>query len=116
MLGILLLIALLVIRTGPESPIGTALRLRVRGPEQSVLAQFKELLPPGTPVTVVQRVPDLVEYRVDAGSATAPVGEALARLVVKNGWDLLELLREKATLEDVFRKLTLRAEQEALHA
>ncbi len=93
-----------------------AMRLRVRGPEQAVLAQFRELLPPGTPVAVVQRGQDMVEYRIDAGSATAPVGEALARLVVKNGWDLLELVRERATLEDVFRNLTLRAEQEALHA
>jgi hypothetical protein len=40
----------------------------------------------------------------------------MARLVVKNGWDLLELHRPPATLEDVFRALTLQPEQAALHA
>jgi hypothetical protein len=31
----------------------------------------------------------------------------LAELVHKNGWALAELSRESATLEDVFRSLTL---------
>ncbi len=92
------------------------LRLRVRGPEANVVAQLRELLPPGTPVTVTARGADGVEYRVDVAAATAPIDEAVARLVVKNGWDLLELQRERATLEDVFRALTLHAQQEALHA
>ena len=47
---------------------------------------------------------------------SAALEEALARCVVGGGWDLLELQRERATLEDVFRSLTLRAQQEALHA
>src|SRR5688572_14158797 len=46
-------------------PVG-ALRLRVRGPEAAVMGQLRELLPPGTPITVVQRADDMVEYRVDA--------------------------------------------------
>lgn len=98
-----------------RQPAG-ALRLRVRGPEPAVLAQIRELLPPGTPVEVVERHADAVDYRVDVGGATAPVDEALARLVVKNGWGLLEVQRQRATLEDVFRALTLRAEPEVAHA
>ena len=95
---------------------GGGLRLRVRGPEQNVLAQICELLPKGTPVTIDKRTADAVDYRVDVAAGMAPIDEALARLVVKNGWDLLELQRDRATLEDVFRALTLQVQQEALHA
>lgn len=87
------------------------LHARVRGPEATVLQQCAELLP-GCPVTVVGRAPDAVDYRVDVGAASAPVEEALARLVVKNGWDLLELRRERSSLEDVFRAVTLGSEPE----
>ena len=96
-------------------PAGS-LRLRVRGPEANVLAQLRELLPPGSPVAVTARTADAVDYRIDVAAASAPIDEAVARLVVKNGWDLLELQRDRATLEDVFRTLTLQAQQEALHA
>jgi ABC-2 type transport system ATP-binding protein len=94
---------------------GGALRARVRGPEAQVVAQCGELLP-GCPVQVVERGADAVEYRVDVGSGGAPVEEALARLVVKNGWDLLSLQREQPSLEDVFRSLTLGSEQVVAHA
>ena len=98
-----------------KAPAG-ALLLRVRGPEASVLAQFRELLPPHTPVAVTARHADAVDYQIDAPAGSAPIDEALARLVVKNGWDLLGLQRHRASLEDVFRQLTLPAQQEALHA
>ncbi|MDO8348658.1 MAG: ATP-binding cassette domain-containing protein [Planctomycetota bacterium] len=92
-----------------------ALFARVRGPESPVLAQFQEHLP-GCPVAVSARLDGVTEYRIDVGSGGPPVEEALARLVVKNGWDLLELRRERPSLEDVFRALTLQAQQEALSA
>lgn len=98
-----------------QRPAG-GLRLMVRGPEAQVLSQMRELLPPGTPIAVVSRSNDAIEYQVDTGSGTAPVDEALARLVIKNGWDLLHLQRQRPTLEDVFRSLTLQSQQEALHA
>jgi ABC-2 type transport system ATP-binding protein len=98
-----------------KHPAG-ALRLCVRGPEAAVQAKLQQALPAGTPLAVVARAADLVEFRVDAPPADAPLEEALARCVVGGGWDLLELQRERATLEDVFRSLTLRAQQEALHA
>ena len=40
----------------------------------------------------------------------------LALELVQNGWDLLELVRERASLEDVFRSLTLETDREALSA
>ncbi|MCU0863353.1 MAG: ABC transporter ATP-binding protein [Planctomycetes bacterium] len=91
------------------------LRLSVRGPEPAVLAQVRELLPPGTPVQVVERTGTALELRIELGTATAPVDEALARLIVKNGWDLLGMVRERASLEDVFRSVTQSA-SEAAHA
>jgi len=84
-----------------------ALRLCLRGPEPAVLAQFRELLPPGSPVEVVARDGGVLQLRVPVPTSEAPIVEALARLVVKNGWDLLELQRERGSLEDVFRRLTL---------
>jgi ABC-2 type transport system ATP-binding protein len=98
-----------------QQPAG-GLRVRVRGPESNVLAQMRELLPPGTPVAVTARGADAIDYRVDAPPSNAPIDETIARLVVKNGWDLLELQRDRASLEDVFRALTLQAQQEALNA
>jgi ABC-2 type transport system ATP-binding protein len=98
-----------------RQPAG-ALRLCVRGPEANVMAQLRELLPAGTPIAVVARAGDLIEVRVDAPPAGVPLEETIARRVVENGWDLLELQRQRATLEDVFRSLTLQRQQEALHA
>jgi len=95
-------------------PAGS-LHARVRGPEAAVLQQCAELLP-GCPVKVVDRSANSVDYRIDVGDGAAPVEEALARLVVKNGWDLLELRRERPSLEDVFRALTLGSEQEVARA
>jgi ABC-2 type transport system ATP-binding protein len=91
------------------------LHARVRGPEAAVLQQCAELLP-GCPARVVDRSANAVDYRIDVGDGAAPVEEALARLVVKNGWDLLELRRERPSLEDVFRALTLGSEQEVARA
>jgi ABC-2 type transport system ATP-binding protein len=82
-----------------------AVRARIRGPEANVLAQLAELLP-GKAVDVVERQADEAVYRVGVSGHAAPIEEALARLVVKNGWALLELGRERGTLEDVFRNLT----------
>jgi len=92
-----------------------ALFARVRGPEVAVLAKCQEDLP-GCPVEVAERADGAVEYRIDVGSGSPPVEEAFARMVVKNGWDLLELRRQRPSLEDVFRTLTLQAQQEALSA
>ncbi len=91
------------------------LQARVRGPEAAVLQQCAELLP-GCPVTVVHRSEQAVDYRIEVGTGAAPIEEALARLVVKNGWDLLELHRQRPSLEDVFRALTLGSEPEVARA
>lgn len=84
----------------------SGLIVRVRGPETAVLAQIRELLPPNTPVAVVQRDERGIDVRVELPAGQAPVEEAIARLIVKNGWDLLSLVRQQASLEDVFRDKT----------
>ena len=88
-----------------EQPSG-GLRVRVRGPEAGVAAQFAELLPEAL-VEVVDRSDDSNDFRISVDKQQAPMEESIARLVVKNGWDLLSLHRETPDLEDVFRKLTL---------
>ncbi len=93
----------------------STLRVRVRGPEQPVRNQLAELFP-GREVQLATEADGSLTCRVEVGSGAAPVEEALARLVVKNNWSLLELVRERASLEDVFRQLTLPASVEAMHA
>jgi len=95
----------------PAGPI----RARVRGPEEQVLSKCAEALP-GCAVTVVDRSGDVIGYQIEGGTDAAPVEQAFGRLVVHSDWDLLELVRERSTLEDVFRGLTLESEKEALHA
>jgi ABC-2 type transport system ATP-binding protein len=92
-----------------------AVLARIRGPEAGVMAQLQELLP-GKAVQVVERNGDQTLYRVGVSGHAAPIEEALARLVVKNDWALLELGRERGSLEDVFRSLTLEDSLEAMHA
>jgi len=85
---------------------GGGLRVTVRGPDAAVRAQFAELLP-GVTVEAVTLNDDGNEYRLLVDKQSAPIDESVARLIVKNGWDLLELYREQPSLEDVFRKLTI---------
>ena len=92
-----------------------ALRVRVRGPEEAVLRQCQEVFV-GAPVQVVERVPGSAVYRIEVPESGADLEGALAHVVVKNGWTLLELQRERASLEDLFRSLTLVASQEAQNA
>ena len=84
-----------------------ALRARIKGPAENVQSQLQELFT-GKAIEVVSRDGEYGVFRVDAGSGTGTdPEEALAELVQKNGWALSELSRERATLEDVFRELTL---------
>jgi len=88
---------------------GAGLCLRVRGPDAAVQAQLQEMLP-GVRLEVVAKEDQAVDYRLLLERESAPIEESIARLVVKNGWDLLAMHREQASLEDVFRKLTIASE------
>ena len=92
------------------------LRLAVRGPEAAVVQAVQQALPAGAAVAVVGRSAAMITMRVGVGGLAAETDQALARAVVQRGFELLELQREHGSLEDVFRKLTLPAQQEALHA
>ena len=98
-----------------QQPAG-GLSLCVRGPEPQVMAQFRELLPSEVGVDIVERDGDAIHYLVAVGRQKSPLDESLARLVVKNGWDLLSMQRQVPSLEDAFRALTLEAQKEALDA
>jgi ABC-2 type transport system ATP-binding protein len=88
---------------------------RIGGPEGAVKSQLAELFP-GRATVIRPLENGVLDCTIEVGEGSAPVEESLARLVVKNNWSLLGLGRERATLEDVFRRLTLQASVEALHA
>ena len=79
---------------------------RIKGPHDAVKRQLQELLP-GRSVQEIAKDGDHVTWRLDVGpTGDGKVLEAIAELVAKNKWALSELVRERATLEDVFRALT----------
>jgi len=82
-----------------------ALSVRLKAPQDAALRQFEELFP-GRSIAVAAAADGSLALRVDVGAGSAPIEEAVARLVVKNNWSLLELVRERSSLEDVFRSLT----------
>ncbi|MEQ1633767.1 MAG: ATP-binding cassette domain-containing protein [Planctomycetota bacterium] len=84
--------------------------MHVRAPQDALQRQFGELLP-GRALTIETMPDGSLRVRVEVGTGAAPVEESIARLVVKNNWSLLEMLRERSSLEDVFRKLTMSAPQ-----
>lgn len=92
------------------------LRLRVAGPDDQIRQLLLEQLPQAS-ITSVARNGDSGLYVLDiGGSATAASAAEVARSIVDRGWQLLELTRAHASLEDVFRAKTLRASKEAGHA
>ena len=98
-----------LIRTQP------VVEARIDGPEEAVKGQLTELFP-NCAIEVKAGDSGVLDVSVAVTEGSAPVEEALARLVVKNNWPLLELTRARGGLEDVFRRLTLEASREAMHA
>jgi ABC-2 type transport system ATP-binding protein len=84
-----------------------AISLTVKGPEAQVMAALQDL--PG-----VARVVGRGEGRflVEAGNG-GDLRPELARLLVQQGFDLLELKAQEFTLEDVFLNLVTEEETEA---
>ena len=94
-----------------EQPVG-GLLVRARGPEDAVTAALRAALPEGAGVHVVARGDAAVDYRVATDAGPDDLEGAVAKAVVQGGWELRALRREQASLEDVFRELTLRAPEE----
>ena len=84
-----------------------AISLMVKGPEAQVMAALQDM--PG-----VARVMNQSEGRflVEAGNGQ-DLRPELARLLVQQGFDLLELKAQEFTLEDVFLNLVTEEETEA---
>jgi ABC-2 type transport system ATP-binding protein len=93
----------------------TSVRARVQGPAAAVKSQLGELFP-GRAIDVQAGADGVLTCTIDIGGGSAMVEEALARLVIKNNWSLLELVRLRPSLEDVFRRLTLETSVEPTHA
>lgn len=89
---------------------------KLRGPSEAVLRQVRELLP-GREVVELERDGMVGTFRIDAGPGQeGTMEEGIAHLAVKNGFGVVELTRQRATLEDVFRSLTLKGSKESGHA
>jgi ABC-2 type transport system ATP-binding protein len=88
-----------------------AIRARVKGPKHNIMAQIGELMP-GRRVDVMWSEGEYHDLRVHVSTELRDetVPEALAHLMVKNGWAISRLEREQASLEDVFRSLTAHAD------
>jgi ABC-2 type transport system ATP-binding protein len=92
----------------------------IRGPVDKVQRQIGELFP-GLRAEPGDAGPGgFVPWRITLPNSSRvgdrSVEDAVAQLVVRNDWNLAELRRERASLEDVFRDLTLEAQREALDA
>ena len=95
-----------------ELPAGDIM-VRIKGPEEQVIAQIRELVGEACPVEAVERTNGSALYRVRVGEEKSYLEEAIAHLVVKNEWPLLGLWRERHKLEDVFHARTMQAQVEA---
>ena len=89
------------------------IQVRIRGPAKSVQRQLAELLG-STPVLEVARNGEYGVYRIKVTDRLdTTIEEGIAHLVVKNGWALAEIGRQRPTLEDFFHQKTLHAQVEA---
>ncbi|MBM3975136.1 MAG: ATP-binding cassette domain-containing protein [Planctomycetes bacterium] len=95
---------------------GSALRLRVRGPAEAVREQLQQMLPPSAPLTAEGGGDGVTTWRLGLPAASAAFPAVVAEQICRHGWQLLELAVERASLEDIFRQLTGRKAQEAVHA
>ncbi len=84
------------------------LKVTVKGPREDVEKQFAELFPGGEVRFRPAEHDGEVSLRIESKPENDEnVLEAVFDLAKGNGWKLLELHRENATLEQVFRRLTM---------
>ncbi len=79
---------------------------RIKGPRQEVENKLRQI-PHVKEITVIETKGDggYAEFQLRTDSKEE-IGEKVFNAVKENGWTLSELRRQRATLEDVFRKLT----------
>jgi ABC-2 type transport system ATP-binding protein len=91
----------------------STLLARIKAPPEPARRQLAELLH-GASIEAVAQQEGSTTWRLSGvASRDTGVEEGIAHLVVKNGWGLVELTRQRATLEDVFRALTLEESRQA---
>ncbi len=94
------------------------LTVEIKGPKNKIETQLKELFPAETGVEVrflgEEGPEDFLFHVGTSPDSDEHVREAIFDLVSRNGWKLLEMHRRPASLEQVFRKLTLDPVEEPL--
>ena len=95
-----------------ELPPGDILA-RIKGPEENVLSQIAELVGEACPVEVESKNGEYAVYKIWVAGGKEYLEEGIAHLVVKNGWALNAIWRERHSLEDYFRHRTYKDQVEA---
>jgi ABC-2 type transport system ATP-binding protein len=79
--------------------------LKVKGPEDQVLAKIKSLVGDQSASVKDVSLSGVSGYEIFS-SEQEDIRGKLAKTIVENNWELLELVRKSVSLEDVFRELT----------
>ena len=98
-----------------EMPSGDII-LQVKGPEEEIITQRRELIGEECPVDVESRDGDYLTLRVWASPDKGYLEDGIAYLMVKNGWSLRSIRRERHSLEEFFRFKTYQKQAEAGYA
>jgi ABC-2 type transport system ATP-binding protein len=77
--------------------------LKTDGPKEKVLAALNKMIGIAS-VAAKDQGPDGFGYEIE--STGADLRSTITQLVVANGWNILEISKSKANLEDAFRELT----------
>jgi ABC-2 type transport system ATP-binding protein len=77
--------------------------LKTDGPKEKVLAALNKMIGIAS-VAAKDQGPDGIGYEIE--STGADLRSTITQLVVANGWNILEISKSKANLEDAFRELT----------
>ncbi len=89
---------------------------KIKGPRSNVLAQLAELIGEAAAVTEESRTDDVGLFRIAVGNSKDYMEDAVAHLVIKNGWSLAGIWRDRASLEDVFHRKTMPGKAGVPHA
>jgi len=85
---------------------GDVVYVQIRGPQEQIELRLREMPLVASSRKISEPEPELHRYEIKPGG-DGNIAEELFRMVVSNNWSLAELRREAASLEDVFRQLTM---------
>ena len=85
---------------------GERIYLKLKGKDKQAVMDFFSSQKDIFNVSIKKEEPDSIEYELDIQKGV-DLREKVFYWTVKNKWVILEMIPEKVSLEDVFRKLTI---------